>query len=225
MKRTLIPACVVLVSAQLGYAQSEQKPKDPPMAETKTAVGTQESSSTQQEIRQNLPDSPIPILPSLQDGPFPCPDGGGKSCALLGGRLYFSDSGHMTEHEATWGKAMRNRLMLASFVLNLASTVADIEGTQACLHAGTCIEGNPLFGSRPGRARAYGTAMPIAFATYAFAGWMKKHGDGNIAFGILWAGTMAHTYFAAAGFGVSNKGPTTVTNSAKRPQFELAIKF
>jgi hypothetical protein len=225
MKGTLIALFVVLVSAQVDYAQSESKPKDPPIADTKTDVGSQQSSSTLQEIRQNLPDNPIPILPSLQDGPFPCPYGDGRSCALLGGRLYFSDPGHMTEHEATWGKAIRNRFMIASFVLNVASTVADIEGTQACIHAGTCREGNPIFGSKPTRARAYGVAMPIAFGTYALAGWMKKHGDGNVAFGILWAGTMAHTYLAASGFGDANKGTTPSANSAQRLQLRMAIRF
>ena len=54
----------------------------------------------------------------------------------------------------------------------------------------------PIFGSNPSRARAYGTAMPIAFATYAIAALLKKKGDGNLAFAALWAATAVHFYEA-----------------------------
>src|SRR5260370_12012252 len=48
--------------------------------------------------KKELPDAPIPVLPNIQDGPLPCPAGEGRSCALLGGRLYFRDPVHFTEH-------------------------------------------------------------------------------------------------------------------------------
>jgi hypothetical protein len=178
-----------------------------------------------QQPSRFLPGDPIPVLPSLQDGPAPCPSGEGKSCPLLGGRTYFSDPIHMTQHDLTWGKAAKNPAMLIADALNLAATVADIEGTQACLHSHTCSEANPLFGSKPSRARAYGTAMPISFVTYAMAARLKKDGNGNFAFGILWAATAIHVYFAADAFSTANTGPTPNTSSASRQKFAIAIRF
>src|SRR5437867_536839 len=52
-----------------------------------------------QSPSRDLPDAPIPVLPRKQDGPQPCPAGDGMPCALLGGRLYFRDRSHMTEHD------------------------------------------------------------------------------------------------------------------------------
>jgi hypothetical protein len=226
MKTALIAICVTLISALASYAQSEQKPKDPPPSAAKTTgAGSEQSSSPQQELLQALPDTPIPVLPSLQDGPFPCPSGNGRSCALLGGRVYFSDPIRMTQHDATWGKAMRNPGMLVADALNLASTIADIEGTQACMRAQACKETNPIFGSNPSRARAYGIAVPVALASYALLGRMKRDGQGNFAFALLWGATMAHTYFAAGGFAAANKGPSTNPNSAQHVQLQLALRF
>lgn len=171
---------------------------------------------SQQPANRILPDNPIPVLPSLQDGPAPCPFGEGKSCALLGGRAYFSDPMHMTEHDATWAKTARNPGMLVGFALNLAATVADIESTQACLHAPACREGNPLFGSNPSRARSYGTAILLDVVAYAGFAFVKKRGQGNLAFGLLWGSTVAHIYFASADFTYAHVVASTNTNSAKR---------
>jgi len=58
-------------------------------------------------------------------------------------------------------------------ILAVASStlmVADIERAQHCLAARTCVEGNPLFGPGPSRARMYGIAVPIAVAAQ-YAGW------------------------------------------------------
>jgi hypothetical protein len=115
--------------------------------------------------------------------------------------------------------------MLIADALNLAAAVADIEGTQACLHAHTCTEANPLFGSNPSRARAYGTAIPIAFAAYAMAARMKKDGNGNLAFRILWAATAVHFYLAASGFAGANKGPSPNASAASRQKFAIEIRF
>jgi hypothetical protein len=163
-----------------------------------------------------LPDNPIPVLPSLQDGPAPCPFGEGRSCALLGGRAYFSDPIHMTEHDATWAGAARNPAMLVGFALNLAATVADIEGTQSCLRAHTCTEANPLFGSNPSRARSYGIGIPLDLVAYASFAFVKKEGRGNLAFGLLWGSTVAHIYFASAAFSYAHAVAPPSTNSANR---------
>jgi hypothetical protein len=159
----------------------------------------------QQAPSLSLPDDPIPVLPSLQDGPAPCPLGNGKSCALLGGRDYFSDPMHTTEHDKTLWKAATSRGMLIGFSINLAATVLDIEGTQACLHANTCQEANPVFGSKPSRARAYGTALPWLLGNYAADALLKKRGKGNLAFGLLWAQTTVHFYFGMSGFAAAHK--------------------
>jgi hypothetical protein len=169
----------------------------------------------QQASNRILPDNPIPVLPSLQDGPAPCPFGEGKSCALLGGRAYFSDPIHMTEHDATWARAARNPAMLVGFALNFAANVADIEGTQSCLHAHTCREANPLFGSDPSRARSYGLCIPIDLVAYAGFALVKKEGRGNLAFGLLWGSTAAHIYFASAAFSYAHVA-STGANSASR---------
>ncbi len=131
----------------------------------------------------------------------------------------------MTEHDATLGKAMRNPLMVIGGLLNLASTIADIEGTQACLHAHTCREGNPLFGANPSRARAYGIGIPLTFATYTMAGLLKKHGNGNYAFAVLWCGTLLHAYEASNGFGLADNGSQTKPNSLAGQKFGIVFKF
>jgi hypothetical protein len=115
--------------------------------------------------------------------------------------------------------------MLIGDALNLAATIADIEGTEACLHAHTCREANPLLGPNPSRARAYGTAMPIAFVSYAMAARLKKDGNGNVAFAILWAATAAHVYFAAEGFAVAGDRPPPNASAANRHKFAIAIRF
>jgi len=131
----------------------------------------------------------------------------------------------MTEHDLTWGKAMRNPMMVVGELLNLASTIADIEGTQACLRVHICTEGNPLFGANPSRARAYGIGIPMGFAVYSMSAWLKKNGDGNFAFGLLWGGTMAHVYLAAHAFSIASKGSPAKPNSLTGQSFGLVIKF
>jgi hypothetical protein len=222
MKRVLIPFAVAYLAAMTANAQSQAQELPLPRIDWSRFTLLPAEPQTPSRI---LPDNPIPVLPSLQDGPGPCPGGDGESCSLLGGRVYFSDPIHMTQHDQTWGEAARNPAMLIADALNLAATVADIEGTQACLHAHTCREANPLFGSNPSRARAYGSAIPIAFFTYAVAARLKKYGDGNFAFGALWAATMLHVYFAASGFAVANNGPSPNASAASRQKFAIAIRF
>jgi hypothetical protein len=216
MKKILIVLVAAHFSALVAQGQSESIANLP-----LTRVESLQTSLLQVEPQRHvpsriLPDDPIPVLPSLQDGPAPCPFGEGKSCAILGGRAYFSDPIHMTEHDATWAKAARNPAMLVGYALNLAATVADIEATQSCLRVHTCTEGNPLAGSNPSRARSYGTAIPLDLAAYAAFAFVKKRGQGNLAFGLLWGSTVSHIYFASAGFSYAHLAAATSTSSAKR---------
>src|SRR5580704_17443242 len=214
MNRILIAFTVAYWSAVSTWAQTEVQELPLPRIAL-TQIGLLQTESHLQPASRILPDNPIPVLPSLQDGPAPCPFGDGKSCAILGGRAYFSDPIHMTEHDATWAKAARNPAMLVGFALNLAATVADIEGTQSCLHAHTCREANPLFGSDPSRARSYGLCIPIDLVAYAGFALVKKEGRGNLAFGLLWGSTAAHIYFASAAFSYAHVA-STGANSARR---------
>jgi len=213
MNRVLIALTLTCLSAMSSRAQSEVT--ELPLARIEFPKISLLQVTFAQEPTRILPDNPIPVLPSLQDGPAPCPSGNGESCALLGGRAYFSDPIHMTEHDATWANAARNPAMLVGYALNLAATVADIEGTQACLRRHTCTEANPLFGSNPSRARSYGIGIPLDLVAYAALAFLKKSGQGNPAFGILWGATVAHIYFASAGFTYAHVVAPTSTNSAK----------
>lgn len=215
MKKILILLAVTHFSALAAWSQSESIPNLP-----LTRVASLQPSLLQVEPQRQvpsriLPEEPIPVLPGLQDGPAPCPFGEGRSCALLGGRAYFSDPLHMTEHDATWAKAARSPGMLIGYAVNLAATVADIEGTQACLHRHSCTEGNPLLGSKPSRARSYGTAIPFDLVGYAAFAFVKKRGQGNIAFGLLWGSTASHIYFASGGFSYAHVAGATNASSTK----------
>jgi len=95
--------------------------------------------------------------------------------------------------------------MLASLALFTASTIADIEGTEACLKRGTCREVNPLMGSKPSRLRAYGTAMPLNAFVFWAAAAAKQHGKRVAPFLLLWSDSVAHAYFAANGFSLAAK--------------------
>jgi len=213
MKKTLITLMAMCLSSISAQAQSEVRELPLPRIEPSPVSLSQ--VEPQQPASRILPDNPIPVLPSLQDGPAPCPFGVGKSCALLGGRAFFSDPIHMTEHDETWVKAAKNPAMLVGFALNFAANVADIEGTQSCLRAHTCSEANPLFGSNPSRARSYATAIPLDLVAYAAFALVKKEGHGNLAFGLLWGSAAAHLYFASAAFSYAHVVAPTSANSAK----------
>jgi len=203
MNRTLMVLTLTCSSAMSARAQSEVNQL--PVTRMELLRINLLQLTLAQEPSRILPDNPIPVLPNLQDGPAPCPFGEGKSCALLGGRAYFSDASHMTQHDATWWEATRNPMLVVGGLVNMASTVADIEGTQACLRAHTCKERNPLFGSNPRRARAYAISVPMGLAIYSLAARLKKNGDGNYAFGALWVVTAIHFYEGVSGFMQAHK--------------------
>lgn len=62
--------------------------------------------------------------------------------------------------------------MVHSF--NVVATVADVESTQHCLHAGTCREGNPLMSSK--RAGAYAVSLSLTGIETVFSENQRKHG-------------------------------------------------
>ena len=226
MKRVSIVLGLLFSFDGVLFAQTNRTPGQAPLAETQASeISTVLQEPVPLNRRPVLPDNPIPVMPNIQDGPFPCPAGVGKPCALLGGRLYFRDPSHMTEHDATLAEALRNPLMLVGETFNLAATIADIEGTQACLRVHTCSEGNPMFGSKPSRAESYGIGIPMNLATYVLTGYMKEKGQGNLAFALLWSGTVLHTYEAAHGWGLASTGTATSTKSSGGLKFGMVIKF
>ena len=224
MKIFMVALAVVLMSARPARAQSELQ--ELPVLR----IDLLQISLFGAEVQNPVPSwisqsSSIPVLPNLQDGPARRPFGNGKSCALLRGRACFSDPSRMTQHDATSAKAGRNPAMLLSFALNVAATITDAEGTQACLHARTCKEENPIFGSDPSRFRAYGTAIPLEFLAYAAYALAKKRGQGNLAFGMLWSSTVAHVYFAADAYSAAHGGAPTNANSAQRKRYGITVRF
>lgn len=147
-----------------------------------------------------LPDSPAP---KRDDRAEPCPAGNGKPCALLGGRLYFSDTLGLSRHNKTWWDAARSPGMMLSFGLLVASTVADLETTQSCIHASTCKEGDPLLGQS--RAQAYSVSMSLNALVFWAAAQEKRHGHGVLPFLILWSGTVMHATLAAHNSALATK--------------------
>lgn len=226
MKIVYVVLTLVTSSAVTVHAQTQSPSPSPPPASSQSPVTSQtEKETAPQSLPAEKPDNPIPVIPNTQDGPMPCPSGTGRPCALLGGRLYFRDPIYMTEHDLTWGKAARNPALVVADVLNLAATVADVEGTESCLRAHVCREQNLLFGHNPGRARAYGTVIPIDLGLYAMAAWFKKQGQGNLAFATLWGTTMAHTYFAVEGFAITRDKAAANPALANRQKFAIEIRF
>jgi hypothetical protein len=150
---------------------------------------------TQQDIQ--LPDAPIPVLPGKQDGPMPCPLGIGRPCALLGGRLYFSDPSHMTRHDRKWGDALKNPVILAGMAVNTAALVWDYRTTRACLdkRTHTCKEANPIMGQS--KAQELGVGLSVNALFYFVTVQLKQRGKGNWALAALAANASLHFYFAS----------------------------
>ena len=60
--------------------------------------------------------------------------------------------------------------------VSAASTVADIEVTAHALQNPNCRERNPLFGTRPSRAKMYSISMPATTAYSLLGHVLKRHG-------------------------------------------------
>jgi hypothetical protein len=65
-------------------------------------------------------------------------------------------------------------LMLAAAT---AATIADCESTKALLSDPNNQEANPVFGTRPSRARIYGISVPILALNVWSSARLKKHGN------------------------------------------------
>lgn len=183
-------------------AQNSRAPEKTNQAAAVTASGApQPDSSTDSpqdllpvglQHRQGTLDSP---QAKSDDQRTACPGGNGKACASLGGRVYFSDTLALSRHSESWADAARSPGMLLSFGLLTASTIADLETAQSCIHAHSCREGDPLLGQS--RYQAY----PVAMSFNVFAFWataeQKRHGHGAAPFFILWCATAGHAALAA----------------------------
>lgn len=193
MKNGLV--MLAILSLWAGRTRAQTDPISPIDTQPSEIGTTLTEPDDPQSPSRNLPDAPIPVLPSRQDGPMPCPAGIGKPCALLGGRVYFSDRSHMTEHDKTWFGALKNPLMIAGIAVNLGADLWDYKATRACMAAHTCIEGNPLMGQS--RAQQLGVGLSLDALLYYLTVRLKKDGDGNAAFGLLAVSTTLHLYFGA----------------------------
>jgi hypothetical protein len=161
-----------------------------------TSIGnTSEKAGDQPSSAVSPIESPKPKVDF--DEAKACPGGPGEPCALIGGMRYYPDSFGFARHNRTWGEAMRTPGMLIGASLLMASTIADIETTNACVKANTCTEGNPLWGKKPSRGLMYGVALPIDATVIFLYAREKKQGRGFGAFISMWCLTMAHTYAAA----------------------------
>ena len=201
MKRFLITFIMMFFFAVMTQAQSDLIPNNLPLPVIRPSQLTSSRvEPVQQESQRVLPDAPIPVLPNLQDGPLPCPAGVGRPCALLGGRLYFRDPVHMTEHDKSWADAMKNKGMLLGMAVNAAAAVWDYKTTRHCIDTHRGSEGNPLMGQS--QAQELSVGIGLTALTYFMAGKLKKQGDGNYAFGALWGGTILHVFAGAHSWSV-----------------------
>jgi hypothetical protein len=215
------PALTTLFFALLiGFATRAQSPTDPGASAASGAsssgvavrpTDTQQSSASPSSIvpedtaiilkhRPNTPDTP---QPKSDDERRTCPAGNGKPCAVLGGRVYYSDALGLSQHNKSWSSAATSASMLLAMGLLTAATVADIETTQSCIHAGTCKEGNPLMGQS--RAQAYSVSMSVNAIAFWAAAEQKRHGHGAVPFFILWGATAMHATMAAHNAGLNSK--------------------
>jgi hypothetical protein len=115
----------------------------------------------------------------------------------LGGRPYFRDHWHISEHERTWWEAFKTPGMVFSTGMLFGATVIDIEGTQHCQAAGTCREVNPMMGKT--RAQQYGVAMPMNALLTWVAVREKQHGRGVLPFFMMWGLSSVHLYYGVNG--------------------------
>jgi hypothetical protein len=151
--------------------------------------------SALQDPRAILPDAPIPTAISPIDGPYPCPGGIGKPCALLGGRAYFLDLSQMTQHDRSWKDSLRNPALLIGEAANIGAAVWDYKTTRVCIDTHRGYEANPLMGQS--RVQEIGVSIGLNVVLYLLAAKLKKDGNGNIALAILGAGTSLHVAAAS----------------------------
>lgn len=64
-----------------------------------------------------------------------------------------------------------------TWVAAAGTTVAAVEATQHCLHAGTCGVSNPVFGGRPSRLKMYSILGGLDAAAFYLSWDSRRHGD------------------------------------------------
>ena len=87
MKALLLLLGFAVFCTEVANAQSQPTGRSAQASNVQPDRGSKPESA--QSPIQLLPDNPVPVQPSRQDGPAPCPAGVGKSCALLGGGCIF----------------------------------------------------------------------------------------------------------------------------------------
>lgn len=125
-------------------------------------------------------------------------------CALLGGFRFYADQWRTDQHQRTWWDAFKTLGMQFSVSTLVGATVLDIEGSQACINAGTCKELNPLMGQKS-IARKYAVAMPISALVICAAVREKQHGHGVSSTLLMWTAACTHFYFGVQGFDLAKK--------------------
>jgi len=202
MKKLPITLTILLIASM--QARSQGLPETGAQAVTQqstdsanTIPSSQRRGTDSSEESIELPDAPLPKDLAHERGP--CPAGDSHRCALLGGFRFYEHTS-LTEHDKTWVQAMSHPIMWGAATALVLSTAFDAEGTQACLRAHTCTEGNPIMGKHPSRARMYGTAMPLNAITIFAMGKLKKQGDGFPAFFLTSIMAFGHCYFGTLGF-------------------------
>jgi hypothetical protein len=185
----VLAALLLLLFGTLTVAQGS--PQNPPNSESAFRVTGSNASAN------GLPDSPEPkpIKANPKLAATPCPAGIAKPCALLGGRLYFRDSLHATEHDRTWLQAMSHPAMIVGTALLAGSFIADYKTTRSCVDRNLGHEANPLMGQS--RAQELGVGISITALGVFATGKLKKTGNGNAALFTLWSGTVLHGVMAA----------------------------
>jgi hypothetical protein len=197
MRKTVLMIGIVNFLAFTANAQIKVKSDAAPFIEQQSAEfkGSLVDPTNVLE-KKELPDAPKPVEPVRPTlAPTPCPAGVGKPCALLGGRAFFPDPVHMTEHDKSWKDAMKNRGILLGVGMNAAAAVWDYKTTRHCVDTHRGKEGNPLMGQSQAQELSVGISGTALL--YVLSGKLKQQGDGNYAFGVLWGGTMLH-FFAGA---------------------------
>jgi hypothetical protein len=197
MKKTLLALGTVLLLTTTTRAQAKVESDAPELIETQSADFSSvliEAWPSETSGATPVAANPIPLVqPAFRSKP--CPGRYQFGCALLGGRRFIPDMWHMTEHDKTWAKAIRNPGILWGISMNATAVVLDYKTTRHCIDTHRGREGNPIMGQS--RAQQLSVGISLSALTYYFAGRLKKQGDGNYAFGILWLGTFLHGGAAA----------------------------
>lgn len=138
---------------------------------------------------QELPDAPKPKVASQMSR--------AERDAYLS-KKYPDTFLHIDQPVKSFKEAATGRGMLIFEGLFIASNIADEEGTQHCIAARTCYEGNPILGQS--RAQAYAVGGALAAVVIISAVELRKHQHGSTALLLLWAPTTIHTVLAVKGW-------------------------